>query len=142
MPTKPLNFQHSDAAQKWSETEERAEVFTVTRRNPERDEWDAEEHPVAEGEPMPEPPAETITETYTVPAKPNPGLGLQYLRIARQDAGLATSWLLETALGERGYDALIEELAAYDPETAQAQMTAITERVQKIVLGGLEAPKG
>lgn len=133
----PIVFTHSDAAKEWANTEQRADIFTVERRNPERDEWDGQPHD--EGDVAP---AETITETFTVPAKPNPGLGLQYLRLARQDGGIAASWLLETALGERGYDALIEELAAYDPDEAQAQMTKINERIQGIVLGGLEAPKG
>lgn len=79
----------------------------------------------------------------TMPAKPNPGLGLQFLRVARQQGPeLAVSWLIEEAIGTDGYDVLIRELSEMpDPENGQKVLSDIGQRVQKIVMGGLTGPK-
>ena len=111
----PIEFRHSAAAEEWATSEERTPLFSVVRTipNPEREAWDAAEGH-AEGEVAPEPTIET-TVTYTMPSKPNAGLAMEYLRVARKSsADMAASWLIELAVGEDGYDALVEELAAPD----------------------------
>lgn len=81
--------------------------------------------------------------TVTMPAKPNPGLGLDFLRKGRtMGAELAISWLIEEAIGEEGYDALVRELSAMpDPENGTAVLRDVGQRVQLVVMGGLEGPK-
>jgi hypothetical protein len=113
----------------WALSDERIPLFTSVRR---RDD---------EGNPLDEP--ETIT--VTMPAKPNPSLALDFLRRARSatvGGELAISWLIEEAVGSDGYDELIAGLKRMpDPENGQAVMRAIGERVQRVVMGGLEGPK-
>lgn len=113
-------FTHSNAAAEWANSADRAPVFSVTR--------DGDDGPTV--------------ETFTMPAKPNPGLALDYLRRARKEGDLANAWLLETAVGEAGYDALVEELAGLDGNEGLAVFKGIVERIQKVAMGGLEAPKG
>ena len=81
--------------------------------------------------------------TVTMPAKPNPGLGLEFLRKGRtMGAELAISWLIEEAIGAEGYDALVRELSEMpDPENGTAVLRDIGQRVQLVVMGGLEGPK-
>lgn len=87
--------------------------------------------------------ADGNTITVTMPAKPNPGLALNFLRQSRRiGAELGISWLIEEAIGEEGYDALVAELTDMpDPENGQAIMRDIGQRVQLAVMGGLEGPK-
>lgn len=82
-------------------------------------------------------------QTVTMPAKPNPGLALEFLRKGRNiGAELAISWLIEEAIGVEGYDRLVEELSAMpDPENGVAIMQAIGQKVQAVVMGGLDGPK-
>ncbi|UYL87145.1 tail assembly chaperone [Microbacterium phage OscarSo] len=79
----------------------------------------------------------------TMPAKPNPGLGLEFLRRGRKiGPELAISWLIEEAIGEEGYDRLVSELSEMpDPENGQKVLQAIGQRVQVVVMGGLDGPK-
>lgn len=111
----PPVIEHGD----WDDSPERLHLFTITRPNPEN-------------------PFEEIPTEYTMPNKPHPGLGLAFLRIARlQGIELAMSWLLEEAVGTEGYLAL-----AAEPDVSQADISAIIAKVRKVVLGGLEGPKG
>lgn len=91
-----------------------------------------------DGEPIPD--AEPELVEYTMPAKPNPGLALKFLKMARETGELASSWLIETAIGSEGYDALASELINYDGDPA-ALLRAIVEKIQRVAMGGLEAPK-
>jgi hypothetical protein len=79
----------------------------------------------------------------TMPKRPNPGLALNFLRTARrQGTELAISWLIEEAIGAEGYDALVHELSVMpDPENGAKVVASIGERVQQVVMGGLEGPK-
>jgi hypothetical protein len=79
--------------------------------------------------------------TYTMPAKPNPGLALKFLKMAREQGELASSWLIEEAIGADGYEALANELINYDGDPVDLLRT-IVEKIQKVAMGGLEAPKG
>lgn len=80
----------------------------------------------------------------TMPAKPNPGLALRFLRRANiTGAEVAISWLIEEAIGAEGMDTLVRELDAMpDPEHGVKVMAAIGEKVQRVVMGGLDSPKG
>jgi hypothetical protein len=80
----------------------------------------------------------------TMPAKPNPSLALRFLRRARQiGPEVAIAWLIEEAIGVAGMDALEAELAKMpDPENGVNVMAAIGEKVQRVVMGGLDGPKG
>lgn len=126
-PTKPrrdepvATFEHNPAAEPrpdWALSDERVPVFQYT---------DEDE----------------VVQSVTMPARPNPGLALNFLRKGRTiGAELAISWLIEEAIGEDGYDTLVAQLSKMDnPESGQAVMQAIAERVQGIVMGGLEGPK-
>lgn len=148
----PIEVRHSNAAEQWATSTERAIVFSVVNPNPdfeaEHAAWEArkaehESAPVDEGAdraPFDEPePTDTIQVDYTMPAKPNAGLSLIYLRRARENQDLAMSWLLELALGAEGYDAFANELAGYDdPDEAQLVMNSVMARIQRIAMGGLE----
>lgn len=119
------SFEHREAPVAWADTPERVPVFTVTREDPE----------TGEGEVV----------TYDMPAKPNPGIALEYLRMVRRIGDAASSWLIETAVGEDGYDALIEEFSNLpEGEDPIAILRAISEKIQSIVMGGLDnvGPKG
>lgn len=105
----------------WRMMDERLPLFSVT----------------SEGGPEDEP--ERIE--YTIPAKPNAGLALEFLRVARtQGAELATSWLIEEAVGREGYQALIDELEGFGGDGA-AVLRGMGEKIQRVVMGGLEGPK-
>lgn len=80
----------------------------------------------------------------TMPKKPNPGLALDFLRKGRtMGAELAISWLIEEAIGAEGYDILVREMSLIpDPENGARIVGDIGQHVQKVVMGGLEAPKG
>jgi hypothetical protein len=110
-------FTHSTAAQDWANSPERKPVFSVTRQDGDN---------------------EPVVDTFTMPAKPNPGLALDYLRRARKEGELANSWLIETAVGSDGYDALVEELAGLDGHEGLEVLKSIVERIQRVAMGGLE----
>lgn len=119
-------LRHSDAAAAWATSEERTLVFAVER---ESDREGDENGPILE------------TVEYTMPAKPNPGLALKFLRMAREQGELANSWLIETAIGSDGYTALEDELINYEGDSV-ALLQSIIQKIQKVAMGGLEAPKG
>lgn len=116
-----------DAWKKWALSEDRTPLFHVTR--PPLDEND---EPILDAEPE--------RFAYTMPAKPNPGLALKFLKMARESGELATSWLIEEAVGSEGYDALTEELINYDGDAA-AFLGQLVQKIQKVAMGGLESPK-
>lgn len=118
-----------DAWEEWATSEERVPLFFV--RVPYTE--DAEDGTLAADR-------EPELVAYTMPAKPNPGLALRFLKMAREQGELASSWLIEAAIGAEGYDALTEELINYDGDPV-ALLRAVTEKIQKVAMGGLEAPK-
>lgn len=142
--TETIELKHNATAAEWQLGTERVPVFSVEKTvpNPEF------------GKPLPEQPdpvegavfeprlddRETITQTttYDMPAKPNAGLALAYLKKARQNEDTAASWLLELAIGSEGYDALTDELSREDdPEVALATMRNVIKFVATRALGGL-----
>lgn len=75
---------------------------------------------------------------YSMPATPNAGLALKYLKMARtQSAEVALGWIFELAIGSEAYDALSDE-TDLDPDVLAALMFTVQQRA----LGGLDAPKG
>lgn len=124
-------LRHTSAAAEWATSTERVPVFSVARFVDERpdgagDDWQ---------------PYEEVVE-FTMPAKPNPGLALDYLRRARREGELAMAWLIETAIGEAGYDALVEDLVGYEGN-AQNLLRDIVTKIQTVAMGGLDGgPKG
>lgn len=135
-----VTLEHTEAAAEWSKSDERLPVFAVTRPNPAYGDWEQAGGSDTQGwESRPEP---ELVDTYTMPANPNPGLALAYLKMARrQGADVAMSWLIEEAVGEAGYDALAADLAGYEGD-AGLVLRGIVEKIQTISMGGLEAPKG
>lgn len=136
-----IELRHNAAAEEWATSAERTVVFSVTSPNPAYEVWQAMDHDdlgELERDESEAPPKEIQTD-YTMPAKPNPGLSLLYLRKARENADLAMSWLLELALGSEGYDALADELSTHeDPEEAQLVINSVMARIQTVAMGGLE----
>lgn len=117
-----------DAAEEWALSEERTPIFYLKRQP-----VDDNGEPIVDAEP------ELIA--YTMPAKPNPGLALRYLKMVRTMGEAAMSWLIETAIGSEGYDALTDELINYEGDPV-ALLRSIVEKIQTVAMGGLEAPKG
>ena len=125
-------IEHSDAAAEWATSAERTIVFSVTRPNPQAGE------PV-EGSMTGETEPEHLVTHYDMPAKPNPGLSLLYLKHARSNADIAASWLIETAIGEAGYFALADELSGIaNPDDAVKLLQDIAARIQVVAMGGLD----
>lgn len=122
----------------------RDEVVTTFEGTPTtRDEWRASEPrlPLFSTTTESDTVGEPLVETYTYPAKPNPGLALEFLRQGRRLGGeLAVSWLIEEAIGSDGYDALVRELEGYTGDGA-AVLRGMGEKLQKSIMGGLEGPK-
>jgi hypothetical protein len=120
-------FEDGDApAPDWTLSAERVPVFVAVHRFDE------------DGYALPEPERIEIT----MPRRPNPRLGLEFLRRARSEGELATAWLIEEAIGGDGFDTLLAELDRMpNPEDGQAALIAISERIQRVVMGGLEGPK-
>lgn len=140
-------LKHSSAAEQWATSEQRTIVFSVTREEPNpRAGQPIEGALIPEGvdgwiAPL-EPDTIVVVHDYTMPSKPNAGLGLDYLKRARQQADVAMSWLIEVAIGSDGYDALTTELSGVDnADEAQRILQGVVERIQRVALGGLEAPK-
>lgn len=111
----------------WATSEERLPLFSLYVKPTDED-----------GEPIEG--AEPELVEYTMPAKPNPGLALRFLKMAREQGEIAASWLIESAIGAEGYDALTNELINYEGDPV-ALLGAIVEKIQKVAMGGLEAPK-
>lgn len=131
-PQDPIIIQHRDAP---ATEVARIPVFTVQRPNPEFEAWQSDTSN-EDGSPA------TVDTVYTMPAKPNPGIALEYMRQARQNADLAASWLIEEQIGSDGYTALVEEMQMLDDAEASALFEAIAIRIRDVSMGGLEAPKG
>lgn len=115
------------AAEAWATSEERLPVFSVRR-------------PVFDDDGNPTDDSELIT--YTMPAKPNPGFALKYLKLARTIGDAASSWLIETACGEEAYDALADDLITYEennPGQSVVLLRKIAERIQTAAMGGLDS---
>lgn len=130
-----VTLEHTSAATEWAASEERLPVFAVTRPNPAWEAWDRGEVRTLEGSDVE--PERELVETYTMPAKPNPGLSLAYLKMARRVGGdVAMSWLIEEAVGEAGYDALTEDLASYEGDASKV-LQGIVEKIQTVAMGGL-----
>lgn len=131
------------AAEAWATSEERLPVFQVRRPV-----FDDDGAPVLDtsGD-YPEGydgdyPVLTELITYTMPAKPNPGFALKYLKLARTIGDAASSWLIETACGEEAYDALADDLITYEennPGQSVTLLRKIAERIQTAAMGGLDA---
>lgn len=127
--TEPIaTLEHvAGAAEAWATSEERLPVFQVRR-------------PVVDDDGNPTDDSELIT--YTMPAKPNPGFALKYLKLARTIGDAASSWLIETACGEEAYDALADDLITYEennPGQSVTLLRKIAERIQTAAMGGLDA---
>lgn len=121
------------AAEAWATSEERLPVFSVRRPV-----FDDDGNPAIDAE------GQSVTElvTYTMPAKPNPGFALRYLKLARQIGDAASSWLIETACGEEAYDALADDLITYEennPGQSVQLLRKIAERIQTAAMGGLDS---
>lgn len=117
-------FTHAVERPDWALSEERLPVFTVTKTHDEN------------GAELDEP--EVVA--YTMPAKPNPSIALRYLKMARTQGDIASSWLIEVAVGEDGYEALVEEFETLeDPKEAMRILAAIAQKIQTVVMGGLDA---
>lgn len=129
----PPVVEHSE----WDRTADRIKLFAISRPATEADVAAFVPSPeYAEG--MPPNVGEPFDKWYTIPAKPNVGLGLGFLRYARQvGIELAMSWLLEEAVGTEGYLAL-----AAEPNLEPEDLAAIMKRCRDVILGGLAAPKG
>ena len=112
-------IEHRESGEEWALSSDRVPVFSVIR--------------TPEGDPDGEP--ETIT--YTMPRKPNPGMALRFLKMARTMGDVASSWLIEQAIGEDGYEALADELGNYDGDPSLL-LRQITEKIQRVVMGGLD----
>lgn len=125
----PIEVRHSEAAAEWATSEERTTVFSVLKPAQRPDDAGDDWQPHDE------------RHDYTMPSKPNVGLSLAYIKQARQNADVGMSWLIETALGSDGYDALVDELSGMEPHDAQALIQQVAERIQRVALGGLEGPK-
>lgn len=141
-----MNFSHTtDYQREWRASPERTTLFTVTKRTP---------NPELEGRPRGDDGAvrnedgsivpaflEVVVE-HTMPKRPNAGLALEYLKRARRsDPDQAMSWLIEAAVGEDGYDDLVTELANPEITNPMEVLQNLVGRIQRVALGGLEAPK-
>lgn len=126
----------AEAAENWALSAERAPVFTLTEDNPAYDAQAALDAEAAGA--TYDVPAEIQTE-YTMPAKPNAGLALTYLRKARTEGGdFAMSWLIELAIGADGYDALAAQMSQMEPDAAMELMQTVAARINRVAMGGLE----
>lgn len=128
-----IAIKHDPQVVSWANSPERVPVFSVERPNPEHADWEADDERDLNAEPE-----AVVTVDFTMPARPNRGLSLDYLRRARVSSDLAASWLLEQALGEEGYDALVEELGnETDEKKADDILNGVIAFVSKRVMGSL-----
>lgn len=141
-----LSFNHTtDYQREWAESTDRVLLFSVTKREPNPDiegRTPGDDGVVRNDDGSIVPPfVETVIE-HTMPKRPNAGLALEYLKLARRsDPDQAMSWLIEKAVGEQGYDDLVIELANPDVTDPMAVLRDLVGRIQRVALGGLEAPK-
>lgn len=110
-----VTLKHTTAADAWATSEDRTVIFSVEK----------------DGEVV----------DYSMPTKPNPGLALRYLRMAREQGELANSWLIETAVGLEGYVALEDELIGFEGD-AQKLLRDLVAKIQQNIMGGIPVPKG
>lgn len=76
--------------------------------------------------------------TYSILTRPRVNAGLKYIHLARtRGAEIAVDYMLETLLGEQGYQALMD----FDDLT-EADLTAVIEAASRIMAGAVEGPKG
>lgn len=124
----PIELQHGDRGE-WSLSDDRVTLFSIVKPY----EGDREDGLAYDDEVV----------DITMPSTTNAGLALAFLGMARRSGvELAASWLLEKAIGVESYDLLVDELSTMeDPAEATKALAQIIERVQRIALGGLEAPK-
>lgn len=121
----PVTIQSNpSAADQWALSEERIPVFYLSVQPKDEAGNDIDD-------------AEPELIAYTMPAKPNPGLSLKFLKMAREQGEIATVWLIETAIGAEGYDALADELINYEGD-ATALLQSIVQKIQAVAMGGLE----
>lgn len=108
----------------WALTEERIPLFSYVE-------------PAAEEGGQPE------TVSVTMPAVPNPGLALRFLRQGRTiGVELAISWLIEETIGAEAYERLADELSKLpDPSEGPVIVQRIGQKIQQVVMGGLDGPK-
>ena len=111
---------HTNAAEEWATSDERLPIFTVVKHVDDENGETRDEHIV-----------------YTMPAKPNPGIALRYLKMARETGDAAASWLIEVAIGEEGYNALADELINYEGDP-MALLRDVAAKIQTVVMGGLD----
>ncbi len=75
---------------------------------------------------------------YSIPAKPGAEIGLAYLKMVKergQEAGIA--YMLETMLGEDGYDALMNYKGLEIED-----LSKVVQKIREVTMGALELPKG
>lgn len=142
----PHNFSHDrDHAAAWRASTERTPLFTVTKREPNPDiegRTPGEDGVVRNEDGSLVPPFIERVVEHSMPKAPNAGLALEYLKRARRsDPDQAMSWLIEAAVGEQGYDDLAIELANPEVNNPMQVLQDLVGRIQKVALGGLEAPK-
>lgn len=141
-----LNFSHTtDYQREWAASTDRKLLFSVTKREPNPEvegRTPGEDGAVRNDDGSIVPPfIETVIE-HTMPARPNAGLALEYLKRARRsDPDQAMSWLIEAAVGEQGYDDLVVELANPEVKDPMGTLRDLVASIQRVALGGLEAPK-
>jgi hypothetical protein len=74
---------------------------------------------------------------YSVEVHPSPARSLKYLKMLRDEgADIATQYMLESLLGDEGYQALME----YEDLTEE-QFEQVVTAASKIMLGSFEGPK-
>ena len=74
----------------------------------------------------------------TVPERFSASFALRYVDVVtKRGLDAATAWLLENALSPGGYEALMG-YEALEPE----HLGAIVSRLQEMVIGAMESPKG
>lgn len=75
---------------------------------------------------------------YSILTRPKTNAGLKYIHLARtKGQEIAVDFMLETLLGTKGYQALMD----FDDLTEQ-NLTDVITAASKIMLGAVEGPKG
>lgn len=113
MPARVIPHREAGALAEWQSSAERIPVFTVDN-------------------------GDGTHETFTMPAKPHPGIMLGFLRDLRRMGDAAVIGLFETTLDEGAVDALVAEVSAMEADEAAATMQTISERVQRNLAGGMK----
>lgn len=113
MPARVIPHREARSVDEWRESSDRIPVFTVTH--------DDGSH-----------------RTFTMPAKPHPGIALRFLRELRVQGDAALIGLLETVLDEGAVDVIVDEVGAMDADESGAFLRDLSERVQRNLAGGLK----